>query len=401
MSTNSNHASFGQIKAEFDRVVTKIDALRARQGDLLNKRHANLSPDEHLEVQEYASKLADLLKDKDHFRSLLSNGVKAQQSPKIPLLSQFKANLGNAGIDRPEQSVLEKIVMRFPYQMMAAQGTPDLCASLYYAVNSLPSTATIDHIESQLHVSISSEVSLTQPNILYAMDFDAMRNILIKIIRVDSSTSSDTVTEHSTTANREDQVCKAVTKANIAGMVKCDVVRVSIQDTDQKTVSNSDLIAIKMRHYASSLAECSEFPENLVKAGFERIFCALKEFHKLGWVHMDVKPANVFVGDHLEWDLGDFGSARRIGENVISWTELINPYTIRKGMEAIAAMDMVQLCVLVAIELRKDQWSTELAGYQQHVQGNLVRERLCEIKDEEFRSLVVELIAHVAVDGHC
>ena len=40
---------------------------------------------------------------------------------------------------------------------------------------------------------------------------------------------------------------------------------------------------------------------------------ALEYIHARGVVHLDVKPANVFIGDGGALKLGDFGVAQRVG----------------------------------------------------------------------------------------
>ena len=86
--------------------------------------------------------------------------------------------------------------------------------------------------------------------------------------------------------------------------------------------------ALKMRHYISSLWNVPQLSEKLLKAGFRRIRSALEALHDSGFVHMDIKPDNIFVDDNGIWDLGDFGSTRRIGENLWSWSVLFNPYKL-------------------------------------------------------------------------
>ena len=103
--------------------------------------------------------------------------------------------------------------------------------------------------------------------------------------------------------------------------------------------------------------------------------------HALGMVHMDVKADNVFVDNALNWDLGDFGSTRPIGDQVWSWTEVLTPYTLPPSAKVIPSMDFVQLCVMIAVELGegKESWKTGLCGSYQRVQEDLIRDRLLEI----------------------
>jgi hypothetical protein len=113
---------------------------------------------------------------------------------------------------------------------------------------------------------------------------------------------------------------------------------------------------------------------------------------------MDVKSDNIFVTSELVWDLGDFGSTRKIGQAIFSWTKLFTPYQMPSTCTAIKEMDFVQLCVMIAIELGKKTWKEDLcgpeplqAGVQRFIQQNLVLTRLSSAQDGSFRDQVVQL----------
>ena len=147
----------------------------------------------------------------------------------------------------------------------------------------------------------------------------------------------------------------------------------------------------KMKRYVSSLTKLPQLSEKLCHRGFSRILRALKAMHDLNLVHMDVKSDNVFVDGNFNWDLGDFGSTREIGAQVWSFTKVFNPYTIPDNATVIPAMDYVLLCVMIAIESKKDQWKRLLCGQQQNVQEHLIIERLNSIEDVNFKKEVMDL----------
>jgi serine/threonine protein kinase len=138
------------------------------------------------------------------------------------------------------------------------------------------------------------------------------------------------------------------------------------------------------------LAEVPQLSEKWLYRGFSCILEALKKMHNLNLVHMDVKSDNVFVDDHSNWNLGDFGSARTVGSTIWSYTEVLNPYVIPKTATVIPQMDFVLLCVTIAIELKKDKWKL-LCGKEQKVQAHLVMEKLNSLKDDVFKKEIVEL----------
>jgi hypothetical protein len=92
----------------------------------------------------------------------------------------------------------------------------------------------------------------------------------------------------------------------------------------------------------------------------------------------------------LKWDLGDFGSTRKIDDTIWTYTEVLNPYVIPPTATVIPAMDFVLLCVTIAIELKKDQWK-RLCGQQQKVQEDLIIEKLNSIEDVGFKKEILEL----------
>lgn len=52
---------------------------------------------------------------------------------------------------------------------------------------------------------------------------------------------------------------------------------------------------------------------------------ALNAIHERGWVHMDVKEANIFVDFVGQWWIGDFGSCVRVGTAIVSTTVSCHP----------------------------------------------------------------------------
>lgn len=141
----------------------------------------------------------------------------------------------------------------------------------------------------------------------------------------------------------------------------------------------------------STLADLPQLSEKILYQGFFRIHNSLKAMHKLDLVHMDVKSANLFVGGVAEWDLGDFGSTRKINTTARSYTDAFAPFSLSPSATVIPAMDFVLLCVTIAVELNKKLWRKDLCGHQEKVQAHLIIEKLNSIEDVDFKREVVEL----------
>jgi Protein kinase domain len=305
---------------------------------------------------------------------------------------KFIQYLKQGRIDRPDEQVLATIAKRYSPQLQAALqiGRTATCVDLYQTVKELPSSFTRGVIQNDLKISINGPVSLAQPNILIAVDLSVGRHILIKLLRIPQTTTSQSYLAKKNATDAEINACRMVTEANIPGLVQSDVIEVIVKRPEGLDVAPGAWRALKMKRYVSSLTEIPQLDERWLYSGFSRTRKALKAMHKLNLVHSDVKSDNVFVTEDLDWDLGDFGSTRGIGSAVWSNTEVLTPYVVQRGTTLIPEMDFVLLCVTIAVEMKKDEWK-DLCGGQMNVQEDLIAKRLNSIKDVVFKRELVEL----------
>lgn len=77
-------------------------------------------------------------------------------------------------------------------------------------------------------------------------------------------------------------------------------------------------------------------PDGIV-LGAKRMIQALNYIHKAGFVHMDVKGANIFIDQNGDWYLGDFGACVPINTRIISYTRMF--YWKRLNLSPIPAQD--------------------------------------------------------------
>ncbi len=320
--------------------------------------------------------------------------------------ANFVALLKAAGIHRPDEEVLASIVKRCSYSMLAAAstGSASVCRDLYEAVRDSPSTTTRGIIEQQEHISLNGPFS-GQMNTLTGVDLLSGELILLKLLVLPESAQSTTHAELCQAVQLEAKTSEALTKANIPGIVKSEVVTVEVENSQGLKAGRGPVTALKMRLYFCSLAECPQLSETFIEKIFHRILGALQGMHELGYVHMDVKSKNILVGASLSCDLCDFGSARQRDEPTFSLTAGFNPYVIPTKTPVIPSMDYVQLCVTIAIELQKDSVAKlsqefvvepDVKSFRtrytvKHVAEDLIRQRLQQIRKVEFRETMLSM----------
>jgi serine/threonine protein kinase len=58
---------------------------------------------------------------------------------------------------------------------------------------------------------------------------------------------------------------------------------------------------------------------------FNQMMTCIEYLHTSNFVHMDIKPSNIFYNEFGDYYLGDFGSACKIGGRITSTTEAFSP----------------------------------------------------------------------------
>jgi len=196
----------------------------------------------------------------------------------------------------------------------------------------------------------------------------------------------------------EAKIAEEVANAKIDGFVHCQFHDVKLTNASELSgFVNKSYSALIMPRFMSSLEDCPILTEVQLYSGFSRLLQGLKILHDdYHIVHMDLKSGNIFVSQDGRWRIGDFGCARKIGGVMNGCTDIFNPVEIPKGTTVIPSMDLVQLCFIIAFELKKADWKTALLGnrdgtYSGRVQPELIEKALLSITIDKFRKEVHDL----------
>jgi serine/threonine protein kinase len=118
--------------------------------------------------------------------------------------------------------------------------------------------------------------------------------------------------------------------------------------------------SILMPKCTLTLAELHQIGPNMLATGGARMRMALTFMHERGFVHCDVKSANVLVTDTGAWLLADFGSCTRVDELVTSTTEAFHPDVKLRHTPATCQYDWQLLFCMLLVEANKGDWKEVL-----------------------------------------
>ena len=127
------------------------------------------------------------------------------------------------------------------------------------------------------------------------------------------------------------------------------------------------------------------------------LLAAVRHIHRVGFVHMDIKEANVFVSSEGLWFLGDFGSAVREGEPIISTTRGLHPelthwHLLSTSMPALRKYDLFMLVGLLVRQLDSRTHVPDVTGDTHDPSAIVLRERTSRVNDENLKSLFISLL---------
>ncbi len=152
--------------------------------------------------------------------------------------------------------------------------------------------------------------------------------------------------------------------------MRATVVHMDVPPADARVFARyRSCYAIVMQCHMKPLAELAQLSFGALAAGCARLRSDLEYMHSRGFVHCDVKSANVLTQVDGSWLLSDFGSCAREGGSVLSATEVFHP-TLRLGSHDEAgcsvivpttpALDWQLLFCLLLVEVDKADWKARL-----------------------------------------
>ncbi|KAL9656405.1 hypothetical protein ABK040_005171 [Willaertia magna] len=230
--------------------------------------------------------------------------------PNIMTIAKFKLMLKGGRIDNPKENILNKIVRDFTVRF-ANCASIDSAVELYNFVELLP-TPTIVSLMDKQGVKLNGMFD-SSFNTCIISGARGGKPVLIKVLgyMLSKETVPEIVAVSSLQLNNPPK-----------GIVPVEVVSVQSESEEVKNETRGPYVCLVMPHYPRSLANLLNLlRQEDVYAGGKQIIEALEYIHQLGFVHMDVKPANIFIDMDGNWVLGDFGSFVQKGANIISCTQ--------------------------------------------------------------------------------
>lgn len=263
---------------------------------------------------------------------------------------RFLRLLNEGKIKRPDKRVMRIIEFRYPMQMSVIS-TAEGAVDLYEICKRLPLTSTCVRFKEAHGITIGGAMFPEESDLLQASSSTGLP-VMVKLLggrQYRRRGSQDPL---------EAELCDllGLSPWDCPDRHPANLIRAS---QTRMLRGEVDVPAVIMRRYASNLADLGQLQRAPITRGVLRLMDALSFIHSKGFVHMDVKNANVLLDEQGSWFLADFGSCVEIGEALHSYTDFFHPDKLEHKV-AQPGLDWDFLLVLLLVEMNKDVWKERL-----------------------------------------
>lgn len=306
-------------------------------------------------------------------------------------MAVFRETLRQAGINRPDERVLNRISSSYSSSMITCCRSVDLACDLYRRVKDLPETFTRLCFSKDLEIEVNGDASLDNPNLLSAVDAEGVP-LVIKVLRTKGDNLSLTEADRLKEVTREKESC------DILNLAHPEVAFVTTSLVSVNHTMGITLHALRMPRYPTTVALSPHFPIAVLVREGARMIDTVQYMHDRGLVHMDIKGANIFCDMNGHWFLGDFGSCCRINELVTSSTTFFCKEDVRRK-PAMLEYDWFMLLVTLLIESLDDkhEWTVHLKhDTENHVCVNKLRSLIQrKLENRPLAEILMDIIGRL------
>jgi hypothetical protein len=238
---------------------------------------------------------------------------------------RFERLLAEARV-RPKPDVMARLLVTRGTEMLLAK-TPDEAMSLYTWAKNLPLSPTKGNFLEETGFTLDGPLSSHMDNFLTAFGPDGAAYVL-KVVPGEA----------------DPEVVAALALADSPA----EVHLVRSRFCSARREDGGTFCGLLMPYFTRSLASAEVLlRRDVLLSRALDLVAAISSLHSKGFVHMDVKEANVFVDAAGHWWLGDFGSCVAPGSPIRTTTPAFNPRGQAEGLPSAFWYDWQMLVSLL------------------------------------------------------
>jgi hypothetical protein len=289
----------------------------------------------------------------------------------------FVQLLAQGGIARPAKEVVRLIELHFALQAIAVSDAEG-AVHLYEFAKLLQGTRTQASFAAKLGITVGGPLfpqhATSVMGLLLSGTHDSGKSVIVKVLYAANAENAASATLEGKPLDAH--VCDALHLAPWDALehphylVRAAAVCMTVEPAEARIfLRHWNCWAVVLPRYSATLGELAQLSLGAVAAGCARIRAALDFIHSCGFVHADVKSANVLVTHDGSWLLSDFGSCVRAAAPLTSTTEMFH-VSVRLGshddagravvVPATPALDWQLLFCMLLVEAFKADWKQRL-----------------------------------------